>query len=211
MCSDGTEDEFLLRSDYYPMRHFALKLPKGTRVAIMDRRNVTYVHFWHSCNYFEVLHNEMKELLTSGETGENSLMARVTAGVNYLRHMLGKLKSPSDITEAMVHPVELVFDILLKFKCVPHPPITLLAGCLELCAVLSSFFDQEVLKRALNLGIFPTVSNFGFTHEEYARGTGFDSGLIGQYLINFETGNGTYPFLKAYFGFLKAHKAVSRS
>lgn len=210
LAGEDSEDEFLLTKDYYPMRQFALKIPTGTRVAIMDRRKATFIHFWQPTIYYQVLHNEIKELLLCGDAaGESDLVSRTTSGVAFLREMLKKMKSPSDITETMVHPVELVFDILLKFKSVPNPPIALLSNCLDVCAALSSFFDQEVLKRVLNLGIFPTISNTGFTHEEYARGTGFDSGLIGQYLINFETGNGSYLFLKSYFGFLSAYKAVS--
>lgn len=207
LADADTEDEFLLTKDYYPLRQFALKIPRGTRVAIIDRhKGATYVHFWSPCNYFQVLHNEIRALLGSGAAEEPSLIARVTSGVHYLRHMLRRLKSPADITDAMVHPVEMVFDLLLKFKSVPHPPVALMASCLEVCAALSAFFDQEVLKRVLNLGLFPAVANTSFGHEEYARGTSFDSGLIGQYLINYENGNGTYPFLKAYFGFLTAYK-----
>lgn len=191
------------------MRQFALKVPRGSRVAIMDRRKLTYAHFWHPCNYFHVLHNEIRELLTTSGAEEAPLIARVTSGVNYLRHMLTRLKSPSDITDAMVHPVEMVFDLLVKFKAVPLPPVALMASCLDVCAALSAFFDQEVLKRVLNLGIFPAVSNTVFSHEEYARGTGFDSGLIGQYLINYENGSGTYPFLKSYFNFLSTYKRAN--
>lgn len=202
----GSEDEFILTKDYYPMRQFALKVPRSTRVAIMDRRKVTFVHFWNPCNYFHVLHNEIRELLNSTDAEGSFLIPRVTSGVQYLRQLLPRLKSPSDITDAMVHPVELVFDLLLKFKSVPNPPITLMASCLDVCAALSSFFDQEVLRRVLNLGIFPAVSSVGLSHEEYARGIGFDSGLIGSYLINYETGSGTYQFLKSYFAFLGAYR-----
>lgn len=197
------------------MRKFNYKIGRGTRVAMTDRRKVTYVHFWSPCNYFQVLQNDIQILLSMGMAGdpqdseENAqLIARVTCGVKYLRDMLKKLKSPAEITDSMVHPVEMVFDILLKFKTLPNPPIALLSSCLEVCTALSSFFREEVLRRMINLDIFPSVSSHTLSHEEYARGAAFDPGLIGQYLINFENANGSYSFLKAYFGFLKAYKLV---
>lgn len=213
--SEQAEDEFLLTKDYFPMRKFNYKIPRSTRVAMTDRRKVTYVHFWSPCNYFQVLHNDIQILLSMGMAGDSQssdenvqLTSRVTWGVQYLRDMLKKLKNPSDITDSMVHPVEMVFDILLKFKTLPHPPVDLLSSCLEVCTALSSFFHDEVLRRMLNLDIFPSVSSHSLSYEEYARGAAFDSGLIGQYLINFENASGRYPFLKAYFGFLKAYKSV---
>lgn len=210
--SVSENDEFLLTKDYHPMTKFHYKIPRGTRVVIIDRKSDTFVHFRHACNYFQILHNDIKMLLAmatiSADTSELSLITRITSGVQYLRGMLLKLKSPAEITAEIVHPVELVFDILLKLKSQNSPPLPLLASCMEVCAALLPFFDHEIAKRVLNLNILPSVSNNTIGSEEYARGISFDSGLVGQYLINFETTSGKYVFLKAYFNFLKNYRKV---
>lgn len=54
----------------------------------------------------------------------------------------------------MIHPIEMVFDILLKFKTSPLPPIKLLAICVKICESLLPLYQTEILHRIEKLNIF---------------------------------------------------------
>ena len=208
------EDEFILLENYAPFKKIEYIIPAGTTVIFADSRNT--VHFRTKLNYFDVLHNEINELLadtlkyTSFDEIEARLQ-RVTVGLQYLATAVRSVRHPSEISKEMVHPTEMVFDILMKFKNVQQPPIQLLAKCLDICTALVPLFEVEIFQRIINLNILPLVKQKDLDYKTYCSGVGFESGLVGYYLINFEKKLGKYDFLISYLKFLKTFTVVSRS
>lgn len=108
----------------------------------------------------------------------------------------------------MVHPSEMVFDVFLKFKDVPNPPIDLLAQCMNVCTALVRLHPNEILNRMINLDFLPHCSTQPTTFKEFANGVGFDTGLVGYYLVSYERVSGRFEFLTAYLHFLKTFAMV---
>lgn len=207
------DNEFVLMTNYSPFKKIAFTVAAGTSVILLDKQHFTTVHFRTQLNYFDVLHNELNELLANTlkytEIDEQR-MKRICAGLRYLVVAVRAVRDPHiEISNEMVHPTEMVFDVLLKFKMVQQPPIELLAKCLEVCASLVPLFEDEIFCRIINLNILPFVANERLDYKSYCNGVSFESGLVGYYLINFEKNLGRYDFLITYLGFLKAYKKVS--
>lgn len=210
--SPHVAEEFILSSNYQPYQNIDFTIPAGTSVVFVDQRNT--VHFRTKLNYFNVLHNEMNELLagtrkyTDLEVIETR-QQRCVAGLKYLACAVRYVQEPHGISEEMVHPTEMVFDVLLKFKNIQQPPIQLLAKCLEICTALVPLFDMEIFQRIVNLNILPLVRNKQLDFASYCNGVSFESGLVGYYLINFEKNIGQFNFLLAYLNFLKTYSKIS--
>lgn len=208
--SAEADDEFILTARYTPFKRINYTIPAGTSVVISDKQiNKQYhtvIHFRYPVNYFNVLHNEMNELLSDAlkyAEIDEVRKRRVIAGLKYLAIAVRRVQNPMDITKEMVHPTEMVFDILIRFKEVQHPPIELLARCLEVCESLLWLYQDEILKRIINLDILPCVANLNLNYRSYVNGIGFDPGLVGYYLINIEKNTGKYDFLLTYLNFVK--------
>lgn len=205
--SNKVEGEFILNQKYVPFKKIDYVIPYGVNVVILDKKQ-TMAHFQHPLNYFNALHHEINELLANTlqyNEIDGEKVKRVTLGIKYLAAALKKIKNQNEISEEMVHPTEMVFDILIKFKVVPNPPIELLAQCLEVCAALIPLFGNEIFNRVVNLNILPSITNNTLDFKSYANGVSFESSLVGYYLVNFEKNNGKYDFLMAYLNFLKTY------
>lgn len=212
--STANEDEFVLAHDYVPFRKIGFKIPRGTSAVVIDKRTHTLVHFRIKFNFFDALHHEINELLSDAlaytQLNEERIQ-RITAGIRYLAVAVKRIHQPHEIGSEMVHPTEMVFDILLKFKVIQTPPIELLAECLNVCAALVPLFEPEIFARVINLNILPTVNNANLDFKDYAAGTSFESSLIGYYLVNYEKNAGRYRILMAYLNFLRTYTKLGKS
>lgn len=206
----ASENEFILGADYVPFNKIDFCIRTGTSVVLCDDNpSYTTIHFRTPLNYFNVLHNEMNELLDESRRYteiDEARKRRICAGLQYLNLAVRAITDPRiEITNEMVHPTEMVFDVLAKFKMLPQPPIDLLAKCLTVCTALMPFFEVEIVRRVVNLSILPFVANEQLDYKSYCNGVSFESGLVGYYLINFEKNAGRYEFLLSYLDFLKAY------
>lgn len=207
-----TDSEFLLLQNYAPFQKIDFVIPAGTSVVLKDGDEYTTVHFRTPLNYFNVLHNEINELLAETqrytEIGEER-NRRVCGGLRYLAVAVRGVRDPHhEISNEMVHPTEMVFDVLSKFKVMQSPPVALLAQCLDVCGSLLPLFEEEIFQRVINLNILPYVANEQLDYKAYCSGVSFESGLVGYYLINFEKNSGRYDFLLTYLEFLKTYTKV---
>jgi nuclear pore complex protein Nup188 len=145
---------------------------------IFNQQNI----FPEILNYFQALHHEINELLNCvvsfSEIHERRLK-RLECGISLLSLIIKRIDNPEDITNEMIHPTEMVFDILEKFKVFQHPSLDLMAACINVCSELTTFFGPEILRRFINLNIAPTVNVRHRDFKTYANGNGFEVGLVG--------------------------------
>lgn len=211
--SDFSESQFILQHDFKPFSNrIQYIIPAGAVAAVSDKHDGTLIRFKTSLNYFDALHYEINELLVDlirRPEIDPLRKSRVYWGLKYLAAALRRINDPSEISSEMVHPTEMVFDIFLKFKDVPNPPVDLLAQCFNVCTALVPLHQSEIFKRVINMDILPFCTADNLNYEEYANGAGFDTGLVGYYLVSFEKVTGKYEFLTAYLTFLKAFVTVS--
>lgn len=204
-------DEFILMNNYVPLPKIGFVIPQGTKVTVLDKKFSTFAHFITRFNYFDALHHEINEFLNEIVHYTNlngDRVKRITYGIKYLAVAVRRIKEPTDISSEMVHPTEMVFDILMKFKAMQSPPIELLSKCFETCTALISLFDTEIFQRIINLNILPNIMNQNLDYIDYSNGHSFESGLVGAYLVNFEKNTGRYPFLMAYLNFIRSYTKV---
>lgn len=205
--SDFNESEYILQHDFKPFnQRIEYTIAAGAVATVTDKPEGTLVHFKTSLNYFDALHHEINELLVDlirRPEIDPLRKNRVYWGLKYLAAAFRRIKDPSDISSEMVHPTEMVFDIFLKFKGVPNPPVDLLAQCFNVCTALVPMLQTEIFNRVINMDILPFCTSDKLTPEEYANGAGFDTGLVGYYLVSYEKVIGKYEFLTAYLTFLK--------
>lgn len=210
---DFNDTEFILQNDFKPFsQKIQYVIPAGTVATVSDKPDGTLIHLKTSLNYFVVLHHEINELLSDlirRPEIDPLRKDRVYWGLKYLAAALRRIKDPSEISSEMVHPTEMVFDIFLKLKDVPNPPVDLLAQCFNVCTALVPLHQNEIFRRVINMDILPFCTSDKLNYEEYANGAGFDTGLVGYYLISYEKVAGRYEFLTAYLTFLKTFAAVS--
>lgn len=208
----GQEDEYVLLKPVRPFARIDFELPAGTSAVVIPRFNSYCAHFRTKVNYFNVLHHEINVLLaetTHGDLSNNERVQRVDAGLEYLELALQRIKQLSGISAEMVHPTEMCIDLLNKFKTLQKPPLKMLAKCLKVCTALLPLADNEIFNRVIHLGILPHVhQDTQCDYEQYALGIGFDSRLLGQYLVDVERKLQRYDFLQAYIGFLRAYTKV---
>lgn len=161
------------------------------------------------------MHNEIDELLVETvryTDFDADRKTRVIAGLKYLaRALCGVVDPLHEISNEMVHPTEMVFDLLTKFKLVTQPPIELMSKCLNVCVNLVPLFDLEIVRRVINLNMLPSISGDQLDYRALSLGAGFESGLVGYYLINFEKNSGHYDFLLTYLQFLRTYTKLPRS
>lgn len=210
---DDQEDTYNLLNDYQPFRKIPdFIIPANNNAVVREEKGKMFVYFLTKLNYFHALHNEINELLNcvvSFAEIQDSKLQRLEAGINLLAAVVKRIESPDDITNEMVHPTEMVFDILEKFKVFQHPSLGIMSASLNVCAELVTFFGAEIIRRFINLNIAPTVNVIHNDFQAYCNGNGFESGIVGYYLINIERSAGRYDFMKAYFNFLKKCTKVS--
>ncbi|XP_053672999.1 nucleoporin Nup188 [Anopheles nili] len=213
-ASSTHDDEFALCHEYTPSEKINFTIPRGTKLIVRDVHSQrTCVHFRTRYNYFNALHHEINELLQDAQaisTFSSERVERIATGLKYLAVAVRRIQQPHDISAEMVHPTEMVFDVLLKFKAVPNPPLDLLVQCLNVCTALVPLFEQEIYTRIVNLNILPSVNNANLSYHDYANGVGYDSSLVGYYLMNVERNTGRYPIMMAYFNFLKTYTKLRR-
>lgn len=206
------DDAYILLNDYRPFRKiddFVIKT--GTEAVAREEKGKMFVHFDINTNYFNVLHNEINEMMSSIMNYSEikpSHVDRLTVGIKFLSTIITRIDSPNEITNEMIHPTEMVFDILSKFITFQTPSLELMAVCLDVCTDLMGFFGDEIFRRFVNLKIAPSVSSIHHDFKAYANGVGFESGLVGYYLVNHERSSGRYSFLKSYLNFLKSYSKV---
>lgn len=207
-------DTFLLVQDYRPFSGIPeYVIPKDTEIVVVDKQGRTFCHFRTQLNYFTVLRYEIDCLLSQimhYTELDTSSLTKITTGLEFLASVLHHTNNPSLINEFMVHPTEMVFDLLTKFRSVQQPPLGLMAICLRVCGALVPLFDLEIVRRVLNLNILPSIKSVGLGFNDYANGNGFEPELVGNYLVNFEKNQGQYLFLKEYLEFLVSYKKVKR-
>ncbi|KAJ6644260.1 Nucleoporin Nup188 [Pseudolycoriella hygida] len=206
--SPMVEDEFILVENYSPFPKIDYTIPAGTAVSITDRNNRVIVHFKTKLNYFVALHNQINKFLTSTlryTEVDTIYRANVECGLKFLVIAVQCLEDTNGISNEMVHPIEMVFDIIIKFKNAQEPPILLLAICIEVCSALVPLFPNDIHVRVVNLNILPFVTNDSLDYHSYSNGVSFESGLVGHYLVNFEKSSGKYDFLLAYLNFIKTY------
>lgn len=212
-ASDFDDTEYVLVQDFKPFsQKVDYKIPAGTTVTVFDKPNGTQIYFKIPLNYFDALHHEINELLLDllvRPEIDTQRKQRVCWGLKYLAVAIGRVKDPFEISSEMVHPSEMIFDILLKLKDLPNPPVDLLAQCFNVCTALVSLNQIEIFNRITKLDILPFCTTKKLKFDEYANGAGFDTGLVGYYLVSIEKVTGKYEFLTAYLSFLKNFSAVS--
>lgn len=210
--SEFNETEYTLLHDFNPFsKRIEYNIRAGTTAIVLDKPDGTQIQLQTVLNYFDVLHHEINELLSDvirRPELDPLRKKRVYWGLKYLAAALRRINEPSDISAEMVHPTEMVFDIFLKFKDVPNPPVDLLAQCFNVCTALIPMDQNEIFKRVINMDILPFCTTDKLNFEEYANGAGFDTGLVGYYLVSFEKVTGRYEFLTAYLTFLRAFATV---
>lgn len=206
------DDQVVVANNYSP---FGSKIDyiikAGTLAVIMENRSEPTIHFKTSLNYFNALHNEINELMTDSLRNpelDAQRKRRICSGLRFLAAAVRRIRDQNEITSEMVHPTEMVFDILLKFKDIPLPPIELLAQCMEVCAALVPLFEKEIYNRVINLNILPFISNDLLSFREYSNGVSFDTGAVGYYLVSFERSVGKFDLLLAYLTFLRTFSKV---
>lgn len=212
---DEEEDAYVLMTDYQPFTKIdSFQIPAGTKAVAREEKGKMFVHFFVPLNYFNVLHNEinviMSNILSFSEIKE-SRVQRLEAGIKFLSAVIKRIQGPADITNEMIHPTEMVFDILNKFKTLQAPSLELMSLCIDVCTELMGFFGEEIFRRFVNLKIAPSINSNHQDFKAYAHGTGFESGLVGFYLINIERSSGRYSFLKSYLNFLKSYSKVRQT
>lgn len=200
-------------ANYMPFNKINWTIPAGTIVIIKDnpQQQQTTIHFRVTVNYFHILHNEINILIsdTLKYTEINDMRKRrIVAGLTYLACEIRLIKNPNDITNEMVHPIEMVIDILQKFKLIQNPPIELLTKCFEVCSCLLPLFENEIFQRIITLQILPVITNLQLNYKSLSMGISFDSSLIGYYLVNYEKNYGRYDFLMSYLQFLRTYSKV---
>lgn len=209
--NDDDDDAYILLNDYQPFGKIDFVIKAGTKAHARMDRGKMFVQFCVPTNYFQVLHNEFNEIVFSimnySEINEKSVK-RLEIGIKFLSAALTKISSPEEITDEMIHPTEMVFDILNKFKTFQNPSLDLMAVCLDVCTELMGYFGDEIFRRFVNLKIAPKVNAIHKDFKMYANGGGFESGLVGFFLINHEKISGNYKFLKSYLNFLKRFSKV---
>lgn len=210
---DEDENAYILLNDYQPFRKipdFVVKA--GTRAAAREDKGKMFVHFFVRTNYFDVLHNEINEMMTSIMSYSEiraTHVHRLEEGVKFLAAIIKRIDNPeTDVTSEMVHPMEMTFDILNKFKSLQVPSLELMAACLDVCTALVGFYGDDVFGRFVNINIAPTVTSIHHDFRAYANGIGFESGLVGFYLVNIERAAHRFEFLKSYLNFLKSYTKV---
>lgn len=206
------DDTYVLLNDYQPFRKIdEFVIRAGTEAVAREEKNKMFVHFDIHTNYFDVLHDEINKIMSSIMNYSEikpSHVERLTVGLKFLSSVITRIDSPNEITNEMIHPTEMVFDILSKFITFQTPPLELMAVCLDVCTHLMGFFGDEIFRRFVNLKIAPAVSSVHQDFKAYANGIGFESGLVGFYLVNIERSSGRYSFLKSYLNFLKSYSKV---
>lgn len=212
---DDDEDAYVLLYDHQPFKGIAdFVIAAGTRAVARDEKNKMFVHFFVSTNYFNVLHHKINEVMSSimsySEIKEEQLEG-LKYGIRFLSTVMTRFESANDITNEMIHPTEMVFDILNKFKTFQTPSLDLMAACIDVCSELVGFFGEEIFRRFVNLKIAPSVTSDRQDYKAFANGVGFESAFVGYYLINIERSAGRYNFLKAYLNFLKTYSKVCSS
>lgn len=211
--SDTVRDEFVLTNDFRPFgADIDYTISTGTVATATDKTTGTQIHFKTSLNYFVVLHHEINELLfdlIKRPEIDDQRQQRVAYGLKYLASTLRPIKSPRDIPSEMVHPTEMVFDILHKFKDVLSSPIELLAECVQVCVALVPMLQGDIWKRVVNLDLLPVCTNPKLECREYAHGISLDTARVGHYLVSFEKTLGRFEFLSAYLTFLRTFVEVS--
>lgn len=210
-----SNSEYIVTANYTPFKKIDFTIPAGTTAIVQDRISSSTIHYRTALNFFDVLHNEIDELLVETvryTDFDADRKKRVCAGLQYLsRALCGVVDPLNDISNEMVHPTEMVFDLLTKFKVVTQPPVELMSICLDVCVNLVPLFDNEIVRRVINLNILPSVGSNGGNGVEspdyraLSLGAGFESGLVGYYLINFEKNSGQYDFLITYLKFLRTY------
>lgn len=210
---DDQEDTYTLLNDYQPFTKIPdFVIPANSQAIVREEKGKMFVHFLTKLNYFHALHNEINELLNcvvSFSEIQDSKLKRLEAGINLLAALITRLEKPDDITNEMIHPTEMIFDILEKFKIFQSPSLGIMSACLNVCAELVIFFGDEIIRRFINLNIAPTVNVVHFDFQAYCNGNAYESGIVGYYLMNIERSLGRYDFTKAYFNFLKKCTKVS--
>lgn len=207
-----SDNECMLTQNYKPFGDkIDYTVPAGCVATMSDTANGTQIHFKTTLNYFYVLHHEINELfneLIKRPEIDVQRKNRVYWGLKYLASIIRRINDPLEITSEMVRPTEMVFDLFIKFKDVPNPPVDLLAQCFNVCTALVRIHPNEIFKRVINLDILPYCTSDKLKFDEYANGAGFDTGLVGYYLVSHEKVSGQYEFLTAYLAFLKTFAMV---
>jgi nuclear pore complex protein Nup188 len=207
------EDAYLLLSNYQPFPKISDYIIRAdNRAIVRNERGNLMVYFLSNLNYFQALHHEINELLSCIQSFteiKEIRLKRLEAGINLLAVIIRQLKNADEITNEMIHPTEMVFDILEKLKVFQHPPLDLMASCVNVFAELLPFFSDEIFRRFVNLNLSPTITTNHKEFKGFANGNGVEMGIVGYYLINIERTNGKYSFLKAYFNFLQKCSKVS--
>ena len=207
------EEEYVLENDYQPFpKIMDFIIRKGTKVAVIETKSRSFVHFRTKLNYFNVLHHEINELMCNiqsySEITEDRVQ-RLECGIQYLTATIKRIDNPNNITNEMIHPTEMVFDILNKLRVLQNPPIELMAACINVSAELIRCYGNVIFPRVINLNITPSVNAIHKDYKSYANGMNYESGLVGYYLMNIERVSGQYSFLKAYMQFLKNHTKLA--
>lgn len=211
---DSEEDTYMILTDYRPFRRIdEFSIAAGTRATVREEKGKIFAHFHINVNYFNVLHNEINEFISSinnfTEINESKIQ-RIEEGLKLQVAILKKIENAEQITNEMIHPTELVFDILSKLKNISNPNLKLMATCIDVCSELLPYFTNEIFRRFINLNIIPSVTT---THDDfrlYSMGNGFEAGLVGYYLINNEKIYGRYNLLKSYLNFLRVFTSLKR-
>lgn len=91
---DLSSSDVLLLENYRQFSKIDYTIPAGTHAVIVDRGSIETIHFRYPINYYNVLHNEIIQLLDNAQSTEidSKQICRVTAGLKYLSIAIHVLK-----------------------------------------------------------------------------------------------------------------------
>lgn len=143
------EDSVLITENYYLHRDKTLCVRAKSLAAIMDRRNVTLIHFRRPVSYWRILQHEIQDLLDETVQGQTNILEKVERVLWGIRALVSVLKftAGDELPDPLVGPCEAVFEVLIRFAHFKTPLLPLIAACLDVSTALVPKFTQRIYIR----------------------------------------------------------------
>lgn len=142
-------DDVVVGQNYTPAANPSYSVEAGSRAAVMERKEGTFIHFRTPYSYWSILNDEIEKALDRKGLyyDINAVLEHIWDGTNILKEVLSVLSSEGEVSKSLFSPSEGVFDVLLRFMRGETPPLSLLVSCLETCKALVPLFPKEIYSR----------------------------------------------------------------
>ncbi|XP_015585723.1 nucleoporin NUP188 homolog [Cephus cinctus] len=167
-------------------------------------------------NYWDVFHHKIEQLFSQAGTGivnvsdaKMHLPEHVWQGFKLLETLL---KTDTEISQSMVIPTELSFEVINRFSY-PMLPINIykiVAECICISSKLILKYPEDILSR-MHTEVYPRFNNWNQGTTEFAQAVSFDGGLIASWLSGIETIEHSYPVLTAYLDVLSNYLIIKHN